>query len=368
MEWYTSMEVKLRTLTPLWTGDVDRDSSRMKETGILGSLRSWYEAWVRAHGGYACDPTSDDRCVYKESLNSICHVCRSFGCTGWSRKFKIEGTGLKTVTLFFVSSLSSNRRWLEKISENHHNACYGQASLKIIGLDKEVENTLLAILWLIAEYGGLGAKSQNGFGQIRLENIDMNKVSDGFAKIRELVEEDARRIGNSLWQDFSNFFILKFRIDEDNSIVQYYLSKPSNKFGPYYVGSPSTEWKKNFIPCSFDIRYKGEIQGRSFGLRNRLRFQKNYGKDIAEKLFGYSKSENRQGSRVFVSHLYKESSDDKFYYLKVWGFVPKDVSTRVETPADFRRDVKEHIMDIFRLKESHVVIDKMGEELEEALK
>ena len=45
------IEVKLRTLTPIWTGNMDRDSPSLKDTGLLGSLRFWYEAWVRALGG-----------------------------------------------------------------------------------------------------------------------------------------------------------------------------------------------------------------------------------------------------------------------------------------------------------------------------
>lgn len=37
------MEIKLRTLTPLWTGGVGGTCDRVHETGIIGSLRWWYE-------------------------------------------------------------------------------------------------------------------------------------------------------------------------------------------------------------------------------------------------------------------------------------------------------------------------------------
>ncbi|MCW5850781.1 MAG: type III-B CRISPR module RAMP protein Cmr1 [Anaerolineae bacterium] len=47
------MEIQLRTLTPIWTGGVEGTSDRLHESGLLGSLRWWYEAVVRGLGGYA---------------------------------------------------------------------------------------------------------------------------------------------------------------------------------------------------------------------------------------------------------------------------------------------------------------------------
>jgi hypothetical protein len=48
------LDLGFRTLTPVWTGGPDQDSSMVKETGILGSLRHWYEGLIRGLGGYAC--------------------------------------------------------------------------------------------------------------------------------------------------------------------------------------------------------------------------------------------------------------------------------------------------------------------------
>jgi CRISPR type III-B/RAMP module RAMP protein Cmr1 len=42
------MKIRLKTLTPLWTGGVEAGKvDRVHETGIIGSLRWWYEAIVR---------------------------------------------------------------------------------------------------------------------------------------------------------------------------------------------------------------------------------------------------------------------------------------------------------------------------------
>ncbi len=83
-----SLTITLKTLTPLWTGGVDGTTDRLHETGLIGSLRWWYEALVRGLGGYACDPTSEDRCPDKDGKH--CAACELFGCTGWARKFRLR--------------------------------------------------------------------------------------------------------------------------------------------------------------------------------------------------------------------------------------------------------------------------------------
>lgn len=79
--------VKIKPLTPLWTGDAERKLSTLRETGIIGSLRWWYEALIRGLGETACDPTNS-----KEKCNgeNHCDACELFGCTGWARKFRLE--------------------------------------------------------------------------------------------------------------------------------------------------------------------------------------------------------------------------------------------------------------------------------------
>lgn len=120
-----SLIIKLRTLTPLWTGGVDQTSDRLHETGFIGSLRWWHEALVRGLGGYACDPTDDDRCPTDDGKR--CVACDLFGCTGWGRKFRfqildgnqnIKETALlnanEDVTLRFTELrlLNTEQRWL----------------------------------------------------------------------------------------------------------------------------------------------------------------------------------------------------------------------------------------------------------------
>jgi CRISPR-associated protein Cmr1 len=88
-------EYTFEALTDLWTGDADRKPGRTITTGLLGSIRWWFEVLVRGLGGGAYDPTSSrNRCPdsQKKATDSghHCVACELFGCTGWARKFRFE--------------------------------------------------------------------------------------------------------------------------------------------------------------------------------------------------------------------------------------------------------------------------------------
>ncbi|MCX7895997.1 MAG: type III-B CRISPR module RAMP protein Cmr1, partial [Thermoanaerobaculum sp.] len=84
----------LRALTAIWTGDAKGKGDHLVPTGLMGSLRWWFEVLVRGLGGQACDPTSKDvRCPapgkQPTDPGHHCVVCELFGCTGWARKFRL---------------------------------------------------------------------------------------------------------------------------------------------------------------------------------------------------------------------------------------------------------------------------------------
>ncbi len=76
---------KLAALTDLWTGDRSGKGDRLIPTGLLGSIRWWFEVLVRGLGGSACDPTK-----HACDAGHHCVVCELFGCTGWARKFRFD--------------------------------------------------------------------------------------------------------------------------------------------------------------------------------------------------------------------------------------------------------------------------------------
>ena len=83
---------RLKALTDLWTGDRSGNPSRLITTGLLGSIRWWFEVLVRGLGGSACDPSNAQaRCPDRQGRR--CVVCELFGCTGWARKFRFDVLG-----------------------------------------------------------------------------------------------------------------------------------------------------------------------------------------------------------------------------------------------------------------------------------
>lgn len=142
------MEIRLKALTPIWTGDADRKNTTLRETGIIGSLRWWYEALIRGLGGTACDPSQTD---CKDDIH--CDACELFGCTGWARKFRLE---------------------VEKLNNNEIN-------LRFIEIRemKDVEWALLnKTIEIIADYGAIGGKiAEPKQGIIQIEQNDLSKMT-----------------------------------------------------------------------------------------------------------------------------------------------------------------------------------------------
>src|SRR5260370_32365939 len=106
--------VKLRTLTPLWLGDADRNSSAAKESGLIGSLRFWCEGIARSFGKRVCQ---GDRCSV-EDKRGLCTVCELFGTTSWARRFRLEIEGLEPIPIFFRASqqvVQATGNWLWNI-------------------------------------------------------------------------------------------------------------------------------------------------------------------------------------------------------------------------------------------------------------
>ncbi|MBL7184307.1 MAG: type III-B CRISPR module RAMP protein Cmr1 [Anaerolineae bacterium] len=353
------MEIRLRTLTPLWTGGAGRNSDRLRETGLLGSLRWWYEGIVRGMGGRVCDATADDaskRCIFEQKKGEtfedayahLCLACRLFGCTGWRRRFRLEVDGLEAQALFFVASSDVHQaagNWLWRMFGGEElggdrkgrgaavtfalgvEALWGQqATLRVVPLGSDAEGTLARVAFLletIARWGALGAKPQHGFGQIEVtDGLEPSLVEEG----RRLVVADVRDESGTSQPDFFNlnhFFSRTFR-----------LAQPE----PYQgtgreIGTPPRgfDYRQHFIPCAFDIRYKSRGKdfrtgkGKDFGMRPW--FRERWGTGVAHRLFGRSdarRDEDRSAGRIHVSHLYRPEPGGP-WHLKVWGHVPSNL-------------------------------------------
>jgi len=380
----SDMQITLRTLTPLWTGGADRNSERARETGLLGSLRWWYEGIIRGLGGRVCDATADDasqRCIFEQkkdetledAYNRLCLACRLFGCTGWRRRFRLEVAGLEPQDLFFVASRGvyvAAGNWLWRMFGGEElggtrqgrgaavrftfgvQALWGeQATLRVVLLGEDAEDTLARVAFLldtVARWGALGAKPQHGFGQVRIvDGLDQDLVERG----RSLVRTDAHRDQKAAFPNFFNlghFFSHIYRVDS----VEPYLAQVRE------IGTPPRgfNYQQHFIPCAFDIRYKSRSRdfrsgaGRDFGMRPW--FREKWGQKVTHWLFGRSdarRDEERSAGRIHVSHLYRMEPGGP-WHLKVWGHVPsnlKDSRGKTVSIDEVAGQVKEFVEAMF---------------------
>lgn len=139
-----------KAITDIWTGDKQRREDRLIPTGIMGSLRWWFEVLVRGLGGKACDPTVEGvRCPENNKQlhepGHHCVVCELFGCTGWARKFRL-----------MVLDENGQRVIQDQIQVGQ------KFTLRFIPLRTiapEEWCLLDATLHLIADYGAMGGKT-----------------------------------------------------------------------------------------------------------------------------------------------------------------------------------------------------------------
>lgn len=192
-------EIELTAQTSVWTGGVDQKSDRVHETGLIGSLRWWYEALVRGMGGYACDPTTDNRCP--DNQGRRCNACELFGCTGWARKFRLQ-----------VLTTSTKQLLQEPINE-----C--KFTLRFLPLRKihPEELSLLAIAVKIAAcHGAIGGKTtlkpQNkpgggdDYGIVRWKKNSHLPTSSRDSIETYLLGDDTRTLGMPAVPDMKFFF------------------------------------------------------------------------------------------------------------------------------------------------------------------
>lgn len=196
------MQIGLNFVTPLWTGGASRQANRVQNTGLLGSLRWWYEVIIRGLGGWACDPTDDHhRCQldtngFKAALeqgclhlgkgklcptceaqalsaNGLCAACQMFGATGWAKTMTVvlkdETTPEYPPTGSGRVKTTGERLNLKKEpSAWYFNEGRGQTlALTVLPRragDAVAESVCLGLLEFIRRNAALGAKTALGYG------------------------------------------------------------------------------------------------------------------------------------------------------------------------------------------------------------
>lgn len=321
-------------------------------------MRWWYEAIVRGLGGYACDPTNDIHCKfnteaynreYKQCLEAneskelalkyaleaglkeVCPACRLFGCTGWKRQFKLEtSVDANQIEPFNLVTLDKNNSfnnwWISKafeksIKSDNSKLTFGKCDLIITELTNSanlnISSQIRSLLSIMSTVGAIGAKNQYGYGIFDFK--DKRDVIESLKEIKLLLDnfDFIMKTESIDFYSLDKFWCYDFSLGEDNKTVLKF--KKAN-----IIGKKSNN--DQYIPVSFDIRYK--LPGTEFGLRNN--FSKEYGKKKTRKIFGTISGNEKNGSRIFVSHIFRKNNSTG-YFLKIWGFTDEEVASFIES-------------------------------------
>jgi len=398
------LRITLKALTPIWTGGVDGTCDRLHETGLIGSLRWWYEAIVRGLDGYACDPTSEDsqaRCEFDakayeqakkggkseaEAINAglhrVCPVCYVFGTTGWARLFQLRAIEVPTTPLHFRTPLKMNQGWLKRVfgGENQNidslQVPYGELRFQFISrrYDAEYAKSQFAlILHIAAQYGGIGTRLQHGFGQFvfppELSEITLQKgLEDLQAKIQQgMLRPNGPAVDTPF--DLHNFVSITYEIP--GTWLDAFTTERA------HIGMADKKGETRYIPCAFDLRYKGI---GNFGMRRWLKekgWRETTDPKRLEELdlllgprsqWGTGKNQRRidddfrTASRVFFGMPYLKQGTQDTYILRVWAFWPPELRSRLPAPQDLKALLDGYVQHIFN-KEAKKVLETLGEDI-----
>jgi len=314
------LKITVRTLTPLWTGGVDGTCDRLHETGLIGSLRWWYEAIVRGLGGYACDPTEHsctfDEEKYRKSKASderqrlrdagVCDACQLFGCTGWARRFRLQviaqdrpaWEGNRSLN---VKPYGRTRGWYLFPGR------VGTVTLVLTG-EEQALSQLLALFRFLEAWGSLGPRPQLGYGVFRITEIEGEAMPPfswfplGEAPVGNL--PDLRTF---------TFFKLRFTSGGKNWWDQVSGLSPLR-------GRP--EW-----PVVQHIATEGMVPVMP-AFKNYLRFEQRWSSvELPHWLFGTLRGNERARSKVAFSWAYR-LSDKEEWEIRGWVYLPDDLYSR----------------------------------------
>jgi CRISPR type III-B/RAMP module RAMP protein Cmr1 len=393
--------VKIKTLTPIWTGDENGECKTLRETGIIGSLRWWYEALIRGLGRYACDPTNS-KCDGKNH----CDACELFGCTGWARRFILQIATLDRSYAPFVIAMpnSSKKPYFlgyygsGGVGYEKNGGLLGEHKLTFIVEKSDTLNLIKLLLKLSTEWG-LGVGVQKGLGISHVEG-DLNFSDVKIPKNQNYPQEmDYRlplpRIDQFFFYKipFKNEAISKIREVIEANIYKTWRdlqnNKPLNETFSSYHYIPTSPWIRGAIRASFrdneELRHfimgfvsvKGNPKPIHLDcwkhsiIKDKTNDDKYYCSVCHKRRIEEKEILEKTGSKIFASHLYDENSfiDSKepAWRMKIWGWIPeipdKIGVTREKVIEIIQNKIKEEDFwkNAFGLDENPVDIDNISE-------
>jgi CRISPR-associated protein Cmr1 len=334
------MEVRINTLTPLWTGGIDTGKcDRIHETGILGSLRWWMEVLVRGLGGQVKDPTtekSEDRSnldpkkfdvkAYRQLQDEaerrlylrnagLCDVSQIFGATGWKQRFRLEVQEVDVSDASIQHPMKANRTYTDKQGNQKTPTWYfpdptkkdikpqpqntpkaGVFIIKIQSLDPNFKPEVIGgLIQFMADWSALGARPQMGFGVIQVEGnrIDRQPLYDW------LITTTGSKTYSDL-PSLQNIFLAQIQPKNLNS-----LFKEQDTFNLKY------DLRQLF-------RADTEVNKGQDGDGKPRPKKKDGDKDLRHFIMG-TVEDDRMAAKIKISRPYENDN-----LMRVWGWIPPE--------------------------------------------
>ena len=297
------MTITLKTLTPLWTGGVDGKCDRLHATGLIGSLRWWYEAILRGLGGHVCDPV-EQPCLYdtEQPHNGLCLGCQMFGATGWARRFRLTVEDRTSSGGPTHPQRPTGDRY--KRDGRTRPAWYfkggreGDLELRIVPANDDFDPiTIRGTLSLIERHGSLAAKPQLGYGWIGIASAPCFDAATFVGNMRSIAAEQSGT-GSDLPSLDTMFFA-------------------------------QLEVGRSGLAPTLNLRYD---------LRAAFRSASNNSQRLRHWVCGYVCGNERQASKISITQAVDGA-------LRIWGWIPDHTPVKGVT----RDEIVESIIDDFRL-------------------
>ncbi len=343
------IKITLHTLTPLWTGGVNGKCEESKISGIIGSLRWWFEILVRGMGYYACDITSeksDKKCKVEIKkpedvltiYEKICPVCFLFGTTGWKSRFSLTvdedrlGQPFEGKINVRLSKDKKHKGW-------HYEAgLMGNATLVFqydefylkedLKFSEVLPSIIKILLYLIQEYGMLGAKTSMGYGVVRfktdgselsIKEGDWKNFTNFLALFDNKFNPDQiddndrkRKIKNNLKNlpNLKDMFFVKFRVNSNFDDILHNV-KSFYRFQDGIIEGDVNKWKNLGCLITSPVVRKT--------IRREIKSKFNSNNDLRHFLMGKVKGKNSTFSSIQVSHVYTTNENLEF---RIYGWLP----------------------------------------------
>lgn len=314
------LEFEINCLTPLFTGGIDTNCDCLHETGIIGSMRWWFEAIVRGLGGDACDPTT-----HQCNDEKYCDACTIFGTTGLKRAFRIDWKNIKNENKNgqLGIKVNNNRGWFLKNglmkAKFSGSLIYPLRPLaKTDMTNDDMRQILRASLKLASDWGGLGARTQQGYGVVRLiESEDLGFSLEGFNK---LVRQNKGHtsVSRPNLPRLDEFFFARIRFNPGTDDLSKWIQQFRNiRWGA--MDELNEYLRQGVIPLAPIVRYY---------LRSLIRnnWQHNNGKELRHQLMGHvNGNRSKSKSLINVSHAYQVTENAGEYEFRMWGWLPEKI-------------------------------------------